>query len=75
MKEEEKNLLKTFAMLSTLGFTIVFATLIGLAIGLYLDSKFNTSPWLTIIFLLLGIAAGFYKVIQVAMKEAKKKED
>ena len=43
-------------MLSTLGLTLVFATMIGLAIGIYLDKKFNTSPWLTIIFLLIGIA-------------------
>ncbi len=75
MKEEDKGLLKTIAMLSTLGLTMVFATLIGLAIGVWLDSKLNTSPWLTILFLLIGIAAGFYKVIQVAIREAKKKED
>ena len=75
MKEEDKGLLRTVAMLSTLGLTMVIATMIGLAIGVYLDSKLNTSPWLTIIFLLIGIAAGFNKVIQVAIKEAKKKEN
>jgi ATP synthase protein I len=75
MKEEDKGLLSTIAALSTLGFTMVFATLIGLAIGVWFDSKLNTSPWLTIFFLLIGIAAGFYKVIQVAIREAKKKEN
>lgn len=75
MKEEDKSLLKTIAMLSTLGLTMVFATFIGLVIGIWLDSKFNTSPWLTILFLLIGIAAGFNKVIQVVIREAKKKED
>ena len=75
MKEEDKGLLRSIAMLSTLGFTMVIATMIGLAIGVWLDSKLNTSPWLTIIFLLIGIAAGFNKVIQVAIKEAKKKEN
>lgn len=75
MKEEDKGLLKTIAELSTLGLTMVFATFIGLAIGLYLDSKLNTSPWLTILFLLIGIAAGFYKVIQVVIREARKKEN
>ncbi len=75
MKEENKSLLKTIAELSTLGLTMVFATFIGLAIGLYLDSKLNTSPWLTILFLLIGIAAGFYKVIQVVIREARKKEN
>ncbi|MFZ3065750.1 MAG: AtpZ/AtpI family protein [Nitrospirota bacterium] len=75
MKEENKSLLKTIAELSTLGLTMVFATFIGLAIGLYLDSKLNTSPWLTILFLIIGIAAGFYKVIQVVIKEAGEKEN
>ena len=75
MKEENKSLLKTIAELSTLGLTMVFATLIGLAIGVYLDKKLNTSPWLTILFLLIGIAAGFYKVIQVVIREARKKEN
>jgi ATP synthase protein I len=75
MKEENKSLLKTIAELSTLGLTMVFATFIGLAIGLYLDSKLNTSPWLSILFLIIGIAAGFYKVIQVVIREARKKEN
>ncbi len=75
MKEENKSLLKTIAELSTLGLTMVFATLIGLAIGVYLDKKLNASPWLTILFLLIGIAAGFYKVIQVVIREARKKEN
>ncbi|MBI5182576.1 MAG: AtpZ/AtpI family protein [Nitrospirae bacterium] len=75
MKEEEKNLLKTIAMLSTLGLTLVFATMIGLAIGIYLDKKFHTSPWLTIIFLLIGIAAGFKSLIQTVIRQAKKENN
>ena len=75
MKEEDKGLLGTIAMLSTLGLTMVIATFIGLAIGLWLDKKLNTSPLLAIIFLVIGIAAGFNKVIQVAIREAKKKEN
>ncbi len=75
MKEEDKGLLKTIAMLSTLGLTMVFATFIGLAAGVYLDKKFNTSPWLMILFLLIGIAAGFKSVIQVVIRQSRKKEN
>ena len=74
MKEEDKGLLRTIAMLSTLGLTMVFATLIGLAIGIWLDGKFNTSPWFTLIFLVIGIAAGFYKVIQVVIRRRGKRK-
>jgi F0F1-type ATP synthase assembly protein I len=28
-------------------------------IGIYLDKRLNTTPWLTIVFLLLGLGVGF----------------
>jgi ATP synthase protein I len=46
---------------------------IGLAIGYYLDRYFQTKPWLTIIFLLLGVAAGFRSLSSLA-KEIDKRE-
>ena len=44
--------------LSTIGLTLVVATVLGLAGGYYLDRWLGTSPWLTLVGLLLGIAAG-----------------
>ncbi len=46
-------------VLSTVGLTLVAATVIGLFIGLKLDAVFGTSPWLTALFLLAGLFAGF----------------
>lgn len=46
-------------VLSTVGLTMVFATVIGLFVGLKLDDWLGTSPWLAGLFLLLGIIAGF----------------
>jgi ATP synthase protein I len=59
MKEDTRKALKLVGLASTLGLTIVIATFIGLALGLWLDRVFNTSPWLTVIFLIIGIIAGF----------------
>jgi ATP synthase protein I len=59
MEEKDKKLFRMLAVLSTVGLTLVFATVIGLFIGLWLDKKFGTSPWLTAVFFLLGIVAGF----------------
>ena len=39
-------------VLSTVGITLVAATVIGFFIGLKLDELLGTSPWLQIIFLL-----------------------
>ena len=50
--------------LSTLGLTLVFSTFIGLAIGIALDKLFHTRPYLTIVFLVLGIVAGFVNLFR-----------
>ncbi len=64
MLDEEPSLLKQLARLSTIGVTLVAATAIGLAIGYGLDRWFGTSPWLTLTFTLLGIAAGFINLFR-----------
>ncbi len=71
MKEDTREALKLVGLASTLGLTIVIATFIGLALGLWLDRVFDTSPWLTIIFLLLGIIAGFRNFYRFMSKRAK----
>jgi len=71
MKEDTKKALRLVGLASTLGLTIVIATFIGLALGLWLDKVFNTSPWLTVIFLILGIIAGFRNFYRFMTKRAK----
>lgn len=61
-------------MASTVGFQLAFAIFIGLGIGVWLDSRFGTFPWLAIVFLVLGVAAGFVKgrregILQEAVDE------
>ncbi len=59
MEEKDRSLIRMIAVLSTVGLTMVFATVIGLFFGHWLDTVFGTSPWLTALFLILGIIAGF----------------
>lgn len=59
MEEKDRSLIRMLGVLSTVGLVLVFATVIGLFIGLKLDEWLGTSPWLAAIFLLLGIFAGF----------------
>lgn len=67
MGEEDKGFFKRLAIISTMGISMVLATFIGLYIGIYLDGKFSTTPWLTIIFLIFGIIAG-YRNMYILMK-------
>ena len=72
MNRKDRLPIKTLAYYSSLGFSVALSIVIGLGIGVYLDRKvFDTSPWLTFIFLGLGIAAGF-RNIGHAMRRAGK---
>jgi ATP synthase protein I len=71
MKKETRRSMRELAYYSSLGFSIALAIFIGLAIGVYLDRRFETSPWFTLIFLVLGIAAGF-RNIALAIKKTRK---
>ncbi len=59
MEEKDRSLIRMLGVLSTVGLTLVFATVIGLFVGHCLDTKFGTTPWLTALFLLFGLIAGF----------------
>jgi len=65
------------AQASSMGLSLVLATVIGLGIGYYLDHHVftGTSPWLTIIFLILGIIAGFRNLYILGKRMQKKTEE
>jgi ATP synthase protein I len=50
---------KSLGELTSLGMAMVVATMLGLAAGYYLDRWLGTSPWLLLLGLGFGIAAGF----------------
>ena len=68
MKKEDRKYLRQLARASTVGFQLAFAIFIGLGIGVWLDSRFGTFPWLAIVFLVLGVAAGFVNYYRFAVK-------
>lgn len=68
MEEKDRKLLRLVGVLSTVGIAMVAATVIGLYIGRKLDEWLGTSPWLTAVFLLIGIAAGFRNLFYYARK-------
>jgi ATP synthase protein I len=66
---------KALGELSTVGLTLVVATMLGLAGGYYLDRWLGTSPWLTLIGLLLGIAAGFVNLFRSVNRAERNIDD
>jgi F0F1-type ATP synthase assembly protein I len=68
MDEKDRKLIRMIGVLSTVGLTLVFATVIGLYLGIKLDAWLGTSPWFTAVFLFLGIAAGFRNLFVYARR-------
>lgn len=57
--------------MAAVGLEMGMCVLVGWGIGYYLDGRFDTKPTLMIIFLLLGIAAGFkglYRAARITQK-------
>jgi len=68
MEEKDRKLVRMLGVLSTVGMVIVFATVIGLYIGLKVDEWLGTSPWFTAIFLLFGLIGGFRNLFVYAKR-------
>jgi ATP synthase protein I len=65
---------KSLGEVASIGITMVVATVIGLGAGYYGDRWLGTSPWLTLVGLLFGIAAGFVNLFR-SVKAAERKLD
>jgi len=71
MSEDRREMFRQLAVYSQAGMSFVFSILIGFGMGWALDNKvFNgkTAPYLTFIFLGLGIAAGFKGLWELTRK-------
>ena len=72
MKRDTRLQFRQLAYFSSLGFSVALSIFIGLAIGIYLDRKvFQTTPYLTLFFLVLGIFAAFRNIAMVIKKSRK----
>ena len=65
---------KSLGEVASIGMTMVAATVIGLGAGYYGDRWLGTSPWLTLVGLLFGIAAGFVNLFR-SVKAAERTLD
>jgi F0F1-type ATP synthase assembly protein I len=61
----DRRWIRQVGTLSTVGLTLVISTVLGLWGGHLLDGWLGTDPWLKLVGLLLGIAAGFVNLIRV----------
>ena len=62
------------AYASSIGIAMVIAIFGSLYLGNWLDRKFGTLPYFTIIFLIIGVVAGFKNIYSVIMRNFKNEE-
>ena len=60
--QAQKPGLQSLASVGVIGMHMVSGPIVGVAIGWGLDKWLGTSPWFKLIFLLIGIGAGFLNV-------------
>ena len=76
---KDRGLRESIASASVVGLNLVSATFVGLLIGWWLDRWLGTKPWLLLVFLVLGIAAGFKNVVievkKIQKADAEEHED
>lgn len=71
----EQGTWKALGELSSIGFALVIATVIGLVAGYWLDRWLGTAPWLMLIGLGLGIAAGFVNLFRSVNRAERELDD
>ena len=71
----EKGTWKALGELSSIGLTLVLATVIGLGAGYYADRWLGTKPWLTLLGLGTGIVAGFVNLFRSVNRAGRELDD
>ncbi len=71
MEKQTIKSIKDLAYYSSLGLSVALSIFIGLFLGIWLDGKFDTNPIFTLVFLGVGIAAGFRNLVIAAKKSRK----
>ena len=67
-KSERKHMMRALGLMTQMGFMFAACVLIGVLIGRFLDGLFNTSPWLLLLFALLGVGSAFKTMYDIAKK-------
>ena len=75
MADDKRQLIKSLSFLSSLGISMVAASFIGLFIGIYLDKWLGTSPWMTLIWLGVGIASGFRNIFILTRRALRDQDE
>ncbi|MDI6752703.1 MAG: AtpZ/AtpI family protein [bacterium] len=67
----DPKLAKDTLWASSIGWVMATCPVLGGVMGYFLDKWLKTSPWLLIIFIVIGMIAGIYEAIKMITREGK----
>ena len=70
-QQDRKAFFRELGKYSALGLEMALSVVIGMAIGYYLDRWLGTGPWLTVVWIALGFAAGVRSLYRAAVRSGK----
>jgi len=73
MKKKNKIDYSSLSLLSHIGYSVIIPILLCLYIGGFIDEKAGTGGIFTIIFIILGAAAGILNIFKITDKYTKRK--
>jgi len=74
VRNEKTKVILALSVAFQLGFAIAIPLVGFLWLGIYLDEKFKTSPWLFILAIILGLGFAFFQLRYFILPFLKKKQ-
>ena len=74
MDNDKGSRFRELGYFASLGISVALSIVIGMALGYWLDKKFDTQPVLLLVGLGFGIAAGFSNIIRAGQKSRQMEE-
>jgi F0F1-type ATP synthase assembly protein I len=71
---EKENPLYTYGVYAALGFEVAGATIAGVVVGYFLDSRLGTTPWCTLIGAIGGLVGAVYRLIVVLQRRSTRRD-
>lgn len=60
--EEKREILRALGAVGNIGFTLASSVIVGLFLGRWIDGYLHTSPWVSVIGIIVGAISGFWSI-------------
>lgn len=72
--DDKDSFVAAFGIYGAVGFQLAFAVIAGIYLGYLVDNYLGTSPWLTLVGMIVGVTGGFYNLIRIVNWNQKRRE-